>query len=75
MTVRHLVIAFATAAFLAALAYAGYINELLKGAVSDFNRALLVIGFVIGAYGSSRALLSWADRSIAKRRRGESRKR
>ena len=75
MTVRHLLIALTTAAFLAALAYAGYVNELLKGAVSDFNRALLLVGFVVGAYGSSRALLSWADRSIAKRGRGGSHKR
>ncbi len=43
--------------FLIACAFAGYTSETLKPVLRDFDRAVLVIGFVLGA--------GWASRWIA----------
>jgi len=42
---------------LASLAYAGYASELLKGAVSEPDRAVLIIGFILGAGAVSRWIM------------------
>jgi len=49
-----LTVAFAGTVFFASLVYAGYANELLKGAVSAPHRATLIIGFILGAGAVSR---------------------
>lgn len=38
--------------FLAALFFAGFTSETLKQVLSDFDRAILVIGFILGAYSA-----------------------
>lgn len=52
-----LTIASAGAVFFASLLYAGYANELLKGAVSGVHRAILIIGFILGAGAVSRWIM------------------
>jgi 4-hydroxybenzoate polyprenyltransferase len=52
-----LTIAFAGTVFFASLAYAGYASELLKGAVSESHRAILIIGFILGAGAVSRWIM------------------
>ncbi|OYW45813.1 MAG: hypothetical protein B7Z08_11535 [Sphingomonadales bacterium 32-68-7] len=47
--------------FIAALAYAGYVNELLKDAVAPWHRGILLMGFIIGAGATSRHLAKIAD--------------
>lgn len=42
------------ALFLAACTYVGYVNEVLKGAVAPWHRAVIMIGFLIGAGTASR---------------------
>lgn len=38
--------------FLAALFFAGFTSETLKLVLPDFDRAILVIGFILGAYSA-----------------------
>ncbi|MDP3907757.1 hypothetical protein [Novosphingobium sp.] len=52
-----LTIAFAGAVFFTSLAYAGYANELLKGAVSAPHRAILITGFILGASAVTRWMM------------------
>lgn len=52
-----LTVAFAVTVFFGSLVYVGYANELLKGAVSDLHRAILLIGFIVGAGAVSRWIM------------------
>ena len=61
--------AAAVALFLGALIYVGYVNELLKGAISPWHRAVIIIGFIIGAGAASRYVATLSDRRLARRRR------
>lgn len=54
----HLTVALAGALFLAACAYVGYANELLKAAVAPSHRVVLIIGFILGAGAVSRWILT-----------------
>jgi hypothetical protein len=56
---RMLTIA-AVALLLLGLVYAGYVNELLKGAIAPWHRGVLVVGFIIGAGAVSRELTTVA---------------
>ena len=57
ITLSRLMIALAGALFLAACAYVGYANELLKDAVSPWHRAVLMVGFLLGATAVSRWIM------------------
>ena len=46
----------AIAVLLIGLFYVGYVNELLKGAISPWHRGALLIGFIIGVGAVSRHL-------------------
>jgi hypothetical protein len=50
----------AIALLLLGLVYAGYVNELLKGAVAPWHRGTLLIGFIIGVGAVSRLLTNLA---------------
>ena len=54
MSRSRFTLALAWASFLAACAYVGYANELLKGAISPWHRAILMMGFLVGAGAVSR---------------------
>ena len=54
----QLTLVLAGAVFLAACAYAGYVNELLRDAVSPVHRVILLIGFILGAGCISRWLMA-----------------
>jgi hypothetical protein len=56
----------AVAGILMACAYVGYLNEQLKGAIGDVDRAILLIGFLAGAAGLSRYLGFVAMKSYRK---------
>ncbi len=43
--------------FLAGCAYVGYANELLKEAIPPLHRAILMIGFILGAGAASRWIM------------------
>jgi hypothetical protein len=47
----------AGAVFLAGCAYVGYANELLKEAIPPLHRAILMIGFILGAGAASRWIM------------------
>jgi len=53
----RITVALAGAIFLAACAYAGYANELLKDAISPLHRVVIFIGFILGAGCVSRWLM------------------
>lgn len=53
----RLTLALAGALFLAACAYVGYANEILKNAVSSVDRAILMMGFLLGAGAVSRWIM------------------
>ena len=38
---------------LPALFYVGYVNELLKGVIAPWHRAVILIGFIVGAWAAS----------------------
>jgi len=71
-----LTVAFAGAVFFASLVYAGYANELLKGAVSGLHRLILIVGFIAGAGAASRWIMKQDYKRNIKRikRARESRK-
>lgn len=50
-------LALAGAVFLAGCAYVGYANELLKEAMPPLHRAILMIGFILGAGATSRWIM------------------
>ena len=56
--------------FLSACFFAGFTNVTLKQALPDFDRAVLLIGFVIGAGSAMRWI---ASGSIGKAKRGNRR--
>lgn len=47
----------AGAIFLAGCAYVGYANELLKEAIPPLHRAIIMIGFILGAGAASRWIM------------------
>lgn len=61
--VQQIVYAVTFGLLLVGLFYAGYMSEALKGVISELNRAVLVIGFMLGAYATSSylglALAKW----------------
>ena len=63
----------ACALVLAGCFFVGYMNGILKGAVDDASRALLLIGFIIGAGATARYLrqrgLEWLLAHRERRRR------
>lgn len=65
----RMIAAAAVALFLSALFYVGYVNELLKGAISPPHRAVIVIGFIIGAAAASRYIAAIAGKCLAKKKR------
>ena len=50
-------IAFAGSVFFASMVYAGYASELLKGAISEPHRVILISGFILGAGAVSRWIM------------------
>ena len=52
-----LLIGFGMALFLAGLLFAGYSSELLKSKIPAVHRAVLIIGFIYGAYAASAWLI------------------
>jgi hypothetical protein len=56
--------------FLSACFFAGFTNETLRQTLPDFDRAILLIGFVIGAGSAMRWI---ASGSIGKAKRGNGR--
>jgi hypothetical protein len=56
-SIERLRAVLAVLAFLLACAFAGYTSETLKQVLPDFDRAILMIGFILGA--------GWASRWIA----------
>ena len=66
LIVPRLITLAAIALFLFACAYVGYINEQLKGAVADPHRAIVMIGFIIGAGAISKHLSLVAMKSYRK---------
>lgn len=72
LIVPRLIALAAIAVFLIAVGYVGYIGEQLKGGIGDAHRAIVMIGFIIGAaaaskYLSLRAMKSY--RKVARERR------
>jgi len=63
-------VALAGTVFLACCAYVGYVNELLKDAVPPLHRAILMIGFILGAGATSRWIMALdIKRNMAKIKR------
>ena len=70
MSRTRLTTALAGVLFLAACAYVGYANELLKEAVSPLHRVILIIGFLLGAGALSRWIMTHdIKRNMAKTKR------
>ena len=65
----RIIAAVAMASFFGALFYVGYVNELLKGAIAPWHRAVIMIGFIIGAGAASRYVAQWAGSRLSKPRR------
>ncbi len=61
--VRKVVYAATFGLLLIGFFYAGYANQLLKGAVPDLHRGLIVIGFIVGVSAGS----SWVGIWVAKK--------
>ena len=51
-------LAFSGGVFIAACAYVGYANELLKSLVSPWHRVVLLCGFLLGAGAVSRSIMA-----------------
>jgi hypothetical protein len=69
LTIPRLIAVAAIALFLAACAYVGYVSELLKGTIAEPHRAIVMIGFLIGAGAISRWLTDYATKLVE--RKGE----
>jgi len=65
MLLPRLLAIAAVAVILLGLAYAGYVNELLKGAIAPWHRGALLVGFIIGVGAVSRLLANLAVRRRA----------
>ena len=52
--------------FLLAMAFVGYINEGLKGQIAEIDRAVLMVGFVVGAGAISRWIVNFANSRFSK---------
>lgn len=61
--VRQVVYGVTFGLLLIGLYYAGYVNQLLKGAIADVHRGVLVIGFIVGV----AAAASYLGVALAKR--------
>tara|TARA_R110000868_G_scaffold212221_1_gene462196 strand:- start:971 stop:1117 length:147 start_codon:yes stop_codon:yes gene_type:complete len=48
------------------MAFVGYTNEGLKGQIAEIDRALLMIGFVVGAGAISRWIINFANSRFSK---------
>ena len=71
-----LTFAFARAVFFASLVYAGYANEMLKGAVSGLHRVILIVGFIGGTGAVSRWIMEQDyKRNIKRIKRGRASRR
>ncbi|MBT2134843.1 hypothetical protein KK137_10900 [Croceibacterium sp. LX-88] len=62
----RIIAAAAAALFILACFYVGYINELLKGSLSPWHRAIVLIGFIIGAGAASRYVANLASNRLAR---------
>jgi hypothetical protein len=67
-SVKRIRAALALLAFLLACFFAGFANEKVKQVLPDFDRAILLIGFVLGAGSAARWI---ASGSFAKTKRGD----
>lgn len=61
--IRRIVSALTFGLLLVGLFYAGYVNELLKGAIPGRHRGVLIIGFIVGVGAAS----SYLGVALAKR--------
>lgn len=69
LTMPRFIAVAAIALFLIACVYVGYINEQLKGAIAAPHRAIVMIGFLIGAMATSRWMTDYATKLLKKRTR------
>lgn len=67
LTRTRLTLALTGALFLAAMAYVGFANELLKDTVSPLHRVILLTGFIVGAGCVSRWLIVQDEKRNLKR--------
>ena len=63
----RITVVFASAAFLAGCAYAGYVNELLKGVIAPVHRFLVISGFIIGTGTLSRWIIGAETKRLLKK--------
>jgi hypothetical protein len=69
-SIERLRAVLAVLVFLAAIFFAGFTSETLKQVLPDFDRAVLVIGFILGAH----SVMQWiAKGSFGRMKRGNRR--
>lgn len=61
--------AFAVLAFLFACVFAGFANEQVKQVLTGFDRAVLLIGFILGAGVASRWIANGSVRHLGSGKR------